>query len=237
MATDIQTPVAGGGHAIAQERKKLKKVLFRFDLVFFTIAAFVSLDTIAVAAAWGGGQVFIWLAFLIVVYLIPYGMIIAEMGSTFPVEGGPYVWTRMAFGRLAGSYTAVIYWGSNPVWIGGTLAATCVAAINSLILPEPMSTFWSIVVGLVVVWVTVMLSMIEMKYGKWTGIIGTIVRLLTLFIFLGPGHRLPRAERQARGHASPSPTSSPASSASSPSSACCSSCSSASSSPAARPRR
>ena len=119
-------------------------------------------------------------------YLIPYGMIIAEMGSAFPVEGGPYAWARMAFGRLAGSYTAIIYWGSNPVWIGGTLAATSVAAINSLILPadQPMSTVWSIIVGLVVVWVTVMLSMIEMKYGKWTGIIGTVVRLLTLFIFL-----------------------------------------------------
>ena len=174
------------GGALGQERKKLKKVLHRFDLVFFTIAAFISLDTIAVTAAYGGGQTFFWLAFLIIVYLIPYGMIVAEMGSTFPVEGGPYVWTRMAFGRLAASYTAVIYWGSNPVWIGGTLAATCVAAINSLILPDsPLNTFWSIVVGLIVVWVTVMLSMIEMKYGKWTGIIGTVVRLLTLFIFLG----------------------------------------------------
>ena len=183
MATDI-TPLTG--HAIDQERKKLKKVLHRFDLVFFTIAAFISLDTIAVTAAYGGGQTFFWLAFLIVVYLIPYGMIVAEMGSAFPVEGGPYAWVRMAFGRLAASYTAVIYWGSNPVWIGGTLAATTVAAINSLILPkdQPMSTFWSIIVGLVVVWVTVMLSMIEMKWGKWTGIIGTIVRLLTLFIFL-----------------------------------------------------
>ena len=184
MATDVSAPVTG--HAIDEERKKLKKVLHRFDLVFFTIAAFISLDTIALTAAYGLGQTFVWLAFLIIVYLIPYGMIIAEMGSAFPVEGGPYAWVRMAFGRLAGSYTAVIYWGSNPVWIGGTLAATCVAAINSLILPkgQPMSTGWSIVVGLVIVWVTVMLSMIEMKYGKWTGIIGTIVRLLTLFIFL-----------------------------------------------------
>jgi amino acid transporter len=182
MATDVTLPVTGG--AIDEERKKLKKVLHRFDLVFFTIAAFISLDTIALTAAYGAGETFVWLAFLIIVYLIPYGMIIAEMGSAFPVEGGPYVWTRMAFGRLAGSYTAVIYWLSNPVWIGGTLAATSVAAINSLILKEPMSTGWSIVVGLVVVWVTVMLSMIEMKYGKWTGIIGTIVRLLTLFIFL-----------------------------------------------------
>ena len=183
MATDVTTaPVTG--HAIDQERKKLKKVLHRFDLVFFTIAAFISLDTIAVTAAYGAGQTFFWLAFLIIVYLIPYGMIVAEMGSAFPVEGGPYAWVRMAFGRLAGSYTAVIYWGSNAVWIGGTLAATCVAAINSLILKTPMSTFWSIVVGLVVVWATIMLSMVEMRWGKWTGIIGTMVRLLTLFIFL-----------------------------------------------------
>ncbi len=43
MATDV-TPITGVG--IAQERKKLKKVLHRFDLIFFTIAAFISLDTI-----------------------------------------------------------------------------------------------------------------------------------------------------------------------------------------------
>ena len=183
-ATTLEaTPSA---HALSEERKKLKKVLHRFDLVFFTIAAFISLDTIALTAAYGGGQTFFWLLFLIVVYLIPYGMIIAEMGSAFPVEGGPYAWTRMGFGRLAGSYTAVIYWGSNPVWIGGTLAATCVAAINSLIVPDhPLGTAASIVVGLIVVWVTVLLSMVEMKYGKWTGIIGTVVRLLTLVLFLG----------------------------------------------------
>ena len=111
MATDV-TPVTG--HAIDQERKKLKKVLHRFDLVFFTIAAFISLDTIALTAAYGAGETFVWLAFLIIVYLIPYGMIIAEMGSAFPVEGGPYAWVRMAFGRLAGSYTAVIYWVLEP---------------------------------------------------------------------------------------------------------------------------
>jgi amino acid transporter len=186
MATEARsTPPAATGHAIDLERKKLKKVLRRFDLVFFTIAAFISLDTIAVTAAYGGGQTFFWLAFLIIVYLIPYGMIVAEMASTFPVEGGPYVWTRMGFGRLAASFTAVIYWGSNPVWIGGTLAATTVAAIDSLILGKPMGTFASIIVGLVVVWVTVLLSMIEMRWGKLTGWIGTIVRLLTLFIFLG----------------------------------------------------
>ena len=96
-----------------EERKKLRKVLTRFDLVFFTIAAFISLDTIAVTAAYGGGETFFWLVVTILVWLVPYGMIVAELGSTFPVEGGPYVWPRMAFGRLAGSLTSVFYWMSN----------------------------------------------------------------------------------------------------------------------------
>ena len=127
MATTVTGAATQGATAIDEEREKLRKVLRRFDLVFFTIAAFIALDTIAVTAAYGGGQTFFWLGFLIIVYLIPYGMIVAELGSAFPVEGGPYAWPRMAFGRLAGSYTAIIYWMLQPVWIGGTLAATSVA--------------------------------------------------------------------------------------------------------------
>ncbi len=171
-------------HAMGEERKKMRKVLTRFDIVFFTIAAFISLDTIAVTAAYGGGETFFWLIVTILIWLVPYGMIIAELGSTFPVEGGPYVWPRMAFGRLAGSLTSVFYWMSNPVWMGGTLAAVVVATINTFYLKHPMGTLPSILVGILVVWAIVGLSLIELRWGKWTGIIGTIVRFLVLAIFL-----------------------------------------------------
>jgi len=55
-----------------------------------------------------------------------------------------------------------------------------------MILPadKPMSTLWSIIVGVAAVWAIVGLSLIELKWGKWTGIIGTIVRFLVLAIFL-----------------------------------------------------
>ena len=112
-------------------------------------------------------------------------MIVSELGSAFPYEGGPYVWTRLAYGRLAGAYTATFYWMSNPVWVGSTVAAVVVAAVNSLILPShPLGTWGSIAVGLGVVWACTALSWIELKWGKWAGAIGTVVRLLTLAIFL-----------------------------------------------------
>ena len=62
MASDGSTAAreAAAG-AMGQERTKMRKVLTRFDIVFFTIAAFISLDTIAVTAAYGGGETFFWL--------------------------------------------------------------------------------------------------------------------------------------------------------------------------------
>ena len=123
---------------------------------------------------------------MIVVYLVPYGMIVSELGSAFPYEGGPYVWTRLAYGRLAGAYTATFYWMSNPVWVGSTVAAVVVAAVNSFFLAShnPLGTWASIAVGLGVVWACTALSSIELKWGKWAGAIGTIVRLLTWAIFI-----------------------------------------------------
>ena len=184
MASNADLNLSASADAMRRERAKMRRVLSRFDIIFFTIAAFISLDTIAITAAYGGGQTFFWLAVLVVVWLVPYGMIVAELGSTFPVEGGPYVWPRMAFGRLAGSLTSASNWMSNPVWMGGTLAALVVATINTFYLKHPMGTAASIVVGILVVWAIVGLSQIELKWGKWTGIIGTVVRFLVLAVFL-----------------------------------------------------
>jgi len=187
MTTDLarEARAPHTGHAIDRERDKLKTSLRRIDLVFMTLAALIAIDTIAVTAAVGGGQTLVWLVVLIVVYLVPYGMIVSELGSAFPYEGGPYVWPRLAFGRLAGAYTATFYWMSNPVWVGSTVAAVVVAAVNSLIVPSsPLGTWGSIAVGLGVVWACTVLSWIELRWGKWAGAIGTVVRLLTLAIFL-----------------------------------------------------
>ena len=59
---------------------------------------------------------------LCIFFFVPYGLLVAELGSSVPEEGGAYVWTRMAWGRLTGALNSVFYWFSNPVWIGATLA-------------------------------------------------------------------------------------------------------------------
>ena len=49
-------------------------------------------------AAQAGAQAITWLAISLVLFLIPYGMLAAELGSAFPAEGGPYEWVKMSFG-------------------------------------------------------------------------------------------------------------------------------------------
>jgi amino acid transporter len=118
-----------------------------------------------------------------VIFLIPYGMLVAELGSAFPVEGGPYEWVKMSFGRLAGSVTAVLYWLSNPIWVGGTLAATTIATLNTFVLSKPLGTTGEIVVGLIFTWVTVGTAIVAFRYGKWAPNIGTIIKIAVVAIF------------------------------------------------------
>jgi glutamate:GABA antiporter len=173
---------ATDGSLAVQEKAKLRRVLGRFDLVLFTACAIVGLDSVAQAAE-AGAQAITWLVISLVLFLIPYGMLTAELGAAFPVEGGPYEWARMSFGRAAGAVTAILYWLSNPLWVGGTLSAATIAAINSFVLSKPMGTGWEIAVGLVFIWVTVGIAIIAFRVGKWGPNIGTFVKVAVVAIF------------------------------------------------------
>ncbi|HTX79047.1 MAG TPA: amino acid permease, partial [Longilinea sp.] len=75
-----------------------KRVLRRTDMILFTLCAIIVLDGLAPAAAIGVSSL-TWYLITLVLFFIPYSLIIAELGSTYPEQGGPYVWVRHAFGR------------------------------------------------------------------------------------------------------------------------------------------
>src|SRR6266568_1733257 len=66
-------------------------------------AATVALDRVGQVSSYGA-QTFTWVIILAVAFLFPYALVIAELGSAFTQEGGPYEWMKLAWGRLvAGS--------------------------------------------------------------------------------------------------------------------------------------
>jgi glutamate:GABA antiporter len=169
--------------AAAAERQKLQRHFGRFDILFFLICTIVGVDTIATVAE-GGGESFTWLLIYAIVFFIPQALLFAELGTAFPQEGGPYMWTRLAFGHLAGAVNNLLYWVTNPVWIGGSLAVSCIGAIQVFFNGgNTLSTPMAYVVSLAFVWITIIAAITSFRIGKWLPTAGAFARFLLLGLF------------------------------------------------------
>jgi glutamate:GABA antiporter len=169
--------------AASTERQKLQRHFGRFDILFFLVCTIVGVDTIA-SVAKGGGQAFTWMMILAVVFFVPQALLFAELGTAFPQEGGPYMWTRLAFGHLAGAVNNLLYWVTNPVWIAGSLTASCLGGVEIFFHSgQPLSTPVTYIVSLVFVWGTIVAAIASFRIGKWLPTIGAFARFLLLGLF------------------------------------------------------
>ena len=165
------------------EKSKLRKSFGRKEVLFFSICSVIGLDTIGVVAA-AGPEAISWMAVLAIVFLIPASMVIAELSGAFTTQGGPYLWVRLAFGRLAGSTTAVISWLKSPVWFGGILAFVAVAAAETFFMAgTQMSQFSFYRFALAFIWIGIIAANVSFKVGKWVPILGGLSRLILIPFF------------------------------------------------------
>ena len=164
------------------EKSKLIKSLRRFDMVFFTLCAFVGLDTLGTVAS-NGPEGFLWLVVLAVVFVAPYMLVMAEVGSAFTMEGGPYEWVKLAFGRLHGGIAATLYWVTNPLWVGGSLAFISTDAWRANVFGVGHGTFGDYVFKFLFVWISIGVAIVSLRYGKWIPNLGGVLRIFVLGFF------------------------------------------------------
>jgi amino acid transporter len=176
MATQILETT----RATQVEKSKLQRHFRRFDMFFYLICTVVTIDTIGAVAS-HGAQGFTWLLFLALFFFLPYALIVAELGSAFPQEGGQYVWTRLAFGRLVSCVNSVIYWVSNPIWVGGSLTIVALATIGEFF--TPLTGVSKYVFALAFIWFTIGTAIISLRYGKWVPTLGAWARGAVLGFF------------------------------------------------------
>ena len=167
-----------------KEKANLQKHFGRREILFFTICTLVGVDTIGAIAS-AGAEAFTWLAIFAVVFFIPSALLFAEMGTAFPEEGGPYLWARLAFGRLPAAINNFLYWITNPVWFGGTLAIVALTAIETFFLDgNSLTSFWFYTLGIAFIWIGTFASILSFKVGKWIPILGAFARFIVLGIFV-----------------------------------------------------
>lgn len=123
------------------KKKKFKLV----DAILATVCITLVAESVAPTAAIGNSQYFWWI-FLILAFCLPYGLIAAELGSTFNSEGGMYDWVKKAFGKKWAGRVAWNYWINFPLWIASL--AVAVTDVVAGIFDVELSLVWLLVLQL-----------------------------------------------------------------------------------------
>lgn len=145
------------------------------DLTLFTVSAILLLDTLAAAAAVGVSSIFWWLL-LGMIFFLPFGLISAEMGTTYPEQGGIYAWVRNAFGKRWASRISWAYWVNTALW-NPAIFILFAGVFKQLFAPE-LSLGWQIGIGIALSWLAVLINVTTLDIGKWVPNIGAILKII-----------------------------------------------------------
>ncbi|WP_277405968.1 amino acid permease [Lacrimispora xylanisolvens] len=93
-----------------------KKKFRLIDAIMTVICVVFVAEAAAPVAAIGNSQYF-WWVFLLITFLLPYGLISSELGTTYEGDGGMYDWVSKAFGNKWGGRVSWYYWINFPLWM------------------------------------------------------------------------------------------------------------------------
>jgi amino acid transporter len=167
----------------------LHRALGLRDLVLFNLVAVVGLRWLATAAKAGPSALALWiLAGLL--FFVPQGLVVTELASRFPQEGGIYQWTKRALGEKHGYVCGWCYWINNVLYYPNLLISTAVIATFVIGKGESgLASNWTYVLSatLVCLWLAVLMNIVGVGTGKWLQNIGGIGTYIPGVVLIGLG--------------------------------------------------
>jgi len=165
--------------------KQLRKEMGFWDVLLFNIATVLGPRWVAAAAHSGTSSISLWII-AAVFFFLPSALVINELSSRFPNEGGLYVWAKEAFGDFHGFVAGWTYWIYTVFYFPGLLLAS--AAMSAYIIGEGGASLehnrqFLLLVSLGYLLVAVALNITGLNIGKWlqnAGGVSTYAPLLML---------------------------------------------------------
>jgi glutamate:GABA antiporter len=166
-------------------RKQLRRAMGFWDVLLFNIAAVLGPRWIAAAAHNGTSSISLWIL-AAVLFFLPTALIVVELSTRFPEEGGIYMWSKHAFGEFHGFVAGWTYWVFTFFYFPGLLMAS--AAMGAYIGGSgathlAQSRPFLMAGSFFLLGIAVFLNIIGLNVGKWlqnAGGIGTYIPLLML---------------------------------------------------------
>lgn len=95
----------------------MQKKIKLSDVILSVICVVFVAEATAPVAVLGNSQ-FFWRLFMIVAFLVPYGLIASELGTAYQGNGGIYDWIHLAYPDTRwGARAAWWYWLNFPLWM------------------------------------------------------------------------------------------------------------------------
>jgi amino acid transporter len=157
------------------------------DLILFNLVAVLGLRHLGTTAKFGPGSLLMWLL-AAVFFFVPQGLVVMELSSRFPKEGGIYFWTKRALGEGHGFLCGWCYWINNVLYYPNLLiSAAVIATFVFGSTGSELSDRWAFVlpVTLGTLWTAVVINILGVGTGKWLqnlGGIGTYIPGMILIL-------------------------------------------------------
>lgn len=166
-------------------KQQLRRAMGFWDVLLFNIATVLGPRWIAAAAHNGTSSISLW-ALAAVFFFVPTALVISELSTRFPSEGGLYVWSKEAFGDFHGFVAGWTYWIYTVFYFPGLLLASVsmsayVVGAGGADLARERS--FLLAGSLLILLIAVGLNIVGLNIGKWlqnAGGVGTYVPLLIL---------------------------------------------------------
>jgi glutamate:GABA antiporter len=156
-----------------------------WDVLLFNVVTVLGPRWVAAAAHNGTSSISLWVL-AAVVFFVPSALVINELSSRFPIEGGLYVWAKEAFGDFHGFVAGWTYWTYTMFYFPSLLLAS--AAMSAYVMGPrgaelSQDRTFLLVVSFATLVVAVVLNIVGLNVGKWlqnAGGISTYLPLLML---------------------------------------------------------
>lgn len=134
-----------------EENKKVNLT----STVLFTVCSILVLDSFVAPTIIGVSSITVWIIAAILFFL-PYGLLSAELGSTYPDDGGITSWVTRAFGERSGVTVGWLYWVNVAFWMPAVF--TAFSGWLTLALFPNMSMIAQGIIAAVMCWICVFIG-------------------------------------------------------------------------------
>lgn len=157
-----------------------EKKINLWQTILFTICSILVLDTFVAPAIIGVSSITIWIITAII-FFVPYGLLSAELGSTYPDDGGIYSWVNRAFGEKAAVLTGWYYWVNVAFWMPSVFVAFAYWFSYAF---APNANSWVLAgVATLMCWVIVWIGIRGVELSVAVSNVAAICKVAVLLIF------------------------------------------------------